>query len=649
MVAQVVADRFVSLSSAHPKTLKPFAHLFLDHLHGIVSSANDPAGDGSECYPPLILDRLCCTMAALAERDRGIYSLLMITIQKQLISHVALAGITGNTHGSGIQFRQRQGNSHIKQLMAVFLSGHLLHYEAVELADRKSLINWMLRLVSTAASEETLRHVLNLVRRGMVSSSTEKGFLATSDTSEEYELWRSHLAHVLRKKGFVWMSRGDIDGDEATGLVVICGDGSDRALNVSVLVEKMRFSIIAGAIKESVLEQEYIVKIELTRELFNSFLAATPSPEHETIINSGFIVLKACDDILNGSSIGSESELNLATMNRFIWTLICALDLAVMSVNISASVDGTMPINQANSKRRQQLWARLHNCFQLHSQLERALVIQHGLLKAAADNTGCEPGMTENEAITMQTRIAIRMAKGLVKCDGSRACASLVGLDLGVLCFVFESQWKRTPGMELSLKHQHELLLVLNRHLRATSELNTDQSVSNSPGYSISSMETVKLMMATSDGRRTLKYLSFRAAELGRWINANVQEVEAAANSDDDGDNDMVPSEDTGTSMMHELVASSLLCLYQLFGYLLEASQSTSFETNDMPRSTKLLELLAKGTAASEVPASHTSEKLSCQEVFYRFLVEQGLAMRVSLNTCTLSFMVETELTMCYY
>lgn len=635
MVAQIVADRFASISPADAKTLKPFAHLFLDHLHGIVSSANDPAGDGSESYPPQILNRLCCTMAALAEQDRGAYSLLMITIQKQLIARVGLAGLAENAHESGMHFQRRHGTNHIKQLMAVFLAGHLLRGDAVELADRKSLISWMLRLVSTAASEETLCHVLSLVRRGVVASSTEKYILDSSDFSEEYDIWKSHLAHVLRKKGFVWKSRDEIAGEQASGLVVICEEGSELAMNVSTLVDKMRFSIVGATLKESVLEQEYIVKIGLMREMFNSFIAMIPTTEQESIIKSGFIVQREFEEILNGSDVDSGSEPKLATMNQFIWSMICALDLAVTSVNTFAAM---MTADKNNGKRRQQLWTRLHTCFQLHSQLERALVIQNGLLKAAIDNSERELDMLENDSIAIQTRIATRMAKGFIKCDashGSWACASLVGLDLAVVCFVFESQWKRTPGLELSLKHQHELLLVLNRHLCATSELSSYQSVSNSPGCSLSSVDTIKILLSTSDGRRTLKYLSFRAAELGRWINSNAQEAEATAESNEsggDGDTDVGQAKDAGSDMMHELVASSLLCVYQLFAYLLDASHSYSVE---IEHSRELLELLAEGTMAFNVPASHKNDKHICQEIFYRFLIEQSIAMRVRFHFWT--------------
>ncbi|POM75424.1 Hypothetical protein PHPALM_7476, partial [Phytophthora palmivora] len=193
-VAEVIALRFSELAKRNAGALAPSSHLFLDHLHGIASAKTESKIDGK--YPSHILNLLCSTMALLTKKERGIYSLLMITIQKQLVSRAGAAGLPHDQQSFRLQSgRSMQSAVEVKQLMAVFLTGHLLKNQVVvESRDRKSLANWMLRLLTSANRDETLLHVMRFVRAEM--SRTREA----SALEQERSLLTTAISQVFRRK-----------------------------------------------------------------------------------------------------------------------------------------------------------------------------------------------------------------------------------------------------------------------------------------------------------------------------------------------------------------------------------------------------------------------------------------------------------------
>ena len=204
-VAEAIALRFSELARRNVGALASSSHLFLDHLHGIASATTI-----AERYPPHILDLLCSTMALLTKKERGIYSLLMITIQKQLVTRVGAFGLPHDQQSSRLQsgrsLQSRASAVEVKQLMAVLLAGHLLKNQvAVESRDRKTLANWMLRLLASANRDETLLHVMEFVREEMHRSRAVSSALA-----QERTLLTSAIFQVFEKKGFCWIPRDQV-------------------------------------------------------------------------------------------------------------------------------------------------------------------------------------------------------------------------------------------------------------------------------------------------------------------------------------------------------------------------------------------------------------------------------------------------------
>ncbi|KAH7491933.1 uncharacterized protein KRP23_849 [Phytophthora ramorum] len=206
-VAEVIALRFLELARRNAATLASSSHLFLDHLHGIASATLESEIDGR--YPSHILDLLCSTMALLTKKERGIYSLLMITIQKQLVSRVGTSGLGQDQQSFRFQYgrslQTRASAVEVKQLMAVFLTGHLLKNQVVvDSRDRKSLANWMLRLLTSANRDETLLHVMRFVRDEMGRTRE------ASSLEQERALLTAAISQIFRKKGLSWTPRDQV-------------------------------------------------------------------------------------------------------------------------------------------------------------------------------------------------------------------------------------------------------------------------------------------------------------------------------------------------------------------------------------------------------------------------------------------------------
>ncbi|RLN98818.1 hypothetical protein BBJ28_00001420 [Nothophytophthora sp. Chile5] len=649
-VAEVIALRFSELARRNAGALASSAHLFLDHLHRIASVTTESEGDGS--YPSHILDLLCSTMALLTKRERGIYSLLMITIQKQLVSRAGASGMIQDQQAFRIQrsrSMRRDSAVEVKQLMAVFLTGHLLKNQVVvDSRDRKSLANWMLRLLTSANRDETLLHVMRFVRDEM--SRTRE----LSALEQERALLTSAISQVFRKKGLTWIPRDEIlERIEEDGDLVLAFDGARRApkaakgglatplvMDATEFVRKMQFGVPPPAFRamssddraasEKAMEQEYLMKICLLRELFHCYVEFSPSLEMK-IVDAGVLLPSGYKTALDSESSGS---LAPSALSRVLWNLVCTLDVSVASTNSIAqqytSVTTGSRSKHESAKHYSRLAARLHTCLQQRDQLEHILAVQkvniHACLESLdddiADSRRAETRKVELEWLLLEASIAERMLNGqLRRVQGELPCASLFGLDFRVLCLAFEGQWKRFMEPPLSLSHELELLRAFRRHLQSDSvapSLVDDRikcSASNGG-------DNQRLLVSRSEGRRAVKYLCSRAAELSRAINNDEDDQTSGLDDEFAGDSAGLAA---ANALLRDVMTSSLTCIYETFLIILEESHM-SIATGDASWSSTMMELLATG-ASSDDEVSRCENPHACNETFFRHLARQCLEM----------------------
>ncbi|RLN91726.1 hypothetical protein BBJ28_00005830 [Nothophytophthora sp. Chile5] len=653
-VAEVISLRFSELARRNAGALASSAHLFLDHLHRIASVPTESEGDGS--YPSHILDLLCSTMALLTKRERGIYSLLMITIQKQLVSRAGVSGMIQDQQAFRIQCNRamrRDSAVEVKQLMAVFLTGHLLKNQVVvDSRDRKSLANWMLRLLTSANRDETLLHVMRFVRDEM--SRTRD----LSALEQERALLTSAISQVFRKKGLTWTPRDEIlERIEEDDDVLLAFDGARRVaktakgglatplvMDATEFVRKMQFGVPPPAFRamssndraasKMAMEQEYLMKICLLRELFHCYVEFSPSLEMK-IVDAGVLLPSGYKPALDSESSGS---LAPSALSRVLWNLVCALDVSVVSTNSIAqqytSVTTGSRSKHESAKHYSRLAARLHTCLQQRDQLEHILAVQkvniHACLESLdddiPDSRRTETRKVELEWLLLEASIAERMLNGqLRRVQGEIPCASLFGLDFRVLCLAFEGQWKRFMEPPLSLSHELELLRAFRRHLQSDSvapSLVDDRikCIASSGG------DNQRLLVSRSEGRRAVKYLCSRAAELSQAINNDEYDQTSGLDDEFAGDSTGLAA---ANALLRDVMTSSLTCIYETFLIILEESHM-SIAAGDTSWSSTMMELLATGVGSDE-EVSRCENPHACNETFFRHLARQCLEMTARL------------------
>ncbi|ETL83323.1 hypothetical protein L917_16719 [Phytophthora nicotianae] len=643
-VAEVIALRFSELARRNAGALASSSHLFLDHLHGIASASTESEVDGK--YPSHILDLLCSTMALLTKKERGIYSLLMITIQKQLVSR---AGASALAHDQ--QFRLQRGRSsavEIKQLMAVFLTGHLLKNQVVvESRDRKSLANWMLRLLTSANRDETLLHVMRFVRDEM--NRTRE----VSALEQERALLTSAISQVFRKKGLSWTPRDQVlqQTQDGNDFVIAyedpCVDKGELTTSLVVdateFVIKMRFGTPSPAFEamntherdttRRLTEQDYLMKICLLRELFHCYLEFAPPAEQTEIVDAAFVFPSAYSLVLDVETCGSVGP---SALNNVIWNLVCALDIAVTSTNFAAE-QYTLTI--ANSKPKHEcmvqysrMSTRLRICLKLRDQLGQILAQQKRNIQDRLDHLSdtsssrSELRKPELEWLLMEVLIVEEMFSGqLRRVQGELPRASLFGLDFRVSCLVFEGHWRRFLDPPLSLSSELQLLQVFGRHLQSdavtSSSLECDV-VSSTGGNQ-------RLLVSKSEGRRTVKWLCHRAAELSRTISNEEYDQDSVMDEDFEADSTETAAANTAT---RNLMAHCLACIYDAFIVILEECRIAS-AAGDSSWTDQMLKLLAVGASPDDDLSSCTNSH-GYNEIFFRFLARQCLELTDPTLAC---------------
>ena len=128
-----------------PRQMSSYSHSLLNTLHeiaGLVSVDN-------ERFPISVLDPLCYAVVRLVPVERGIYSLIMMTIQKQLLTvgpYISIEGLSDMNSNKRSHLRTRQ-------IIAILLAAHLLNEKLIAGEDKSSLVKWVLSLYSIANDE----------------------------------------------------------------------------------------------------------------------------------------------------------------------------------------------------------------------------------------------------------------------------------------------------------------------------------------------------------------------------------------------------------------------------------------------------------------------------------------------------------------
>ncbi|KAI9922562.1 hypothetical protein PsorP6_000095 [Peronosclerospora sorghi] len=650
-VAEAIALRFSELARRNADALAPSSHLFLDHLHGIAFSMTESEISGK--FPSHILELLCLTMAFLTKKERGLYSLLMITIQKQLVTRVGATEFLNEQqlfrfhHARSIRIRANAAE--IKQLMAIFLTGHLLKNQVViEPRDRKSLVNWMLRLLVSANRDETLLHVMRFVRDEM------SRFDSGSGSDQERAVLITAISQIFRKKGLCWTpchevlqrKRKDISVTIAFGCAndtSACdpeGYTTPIAVDTTDFVLRSRFGLPPLAFVDmdrgeceeykKMKEQEYLMKICLLRELFQCYLSFASPIEQTQIVNAAFLLPSEWKQALDPDA--SES-IGLFELHTVIWNLLCALDIAVALTNFVSDQYSLMVNSSASehdySKQYSRIIARLNVCLDQHNQLMWLLDKLKSKVSACLGDYNNSSGSRcadtpkhELEWLLGEVLIVEKFVNGkLRRVQGETPLASLFGLNFRVICLVFEGQLKHSVEPVLSVANEVELLRIFNQHLQSDV---IPSSVSNEINSSSNGGKNLNPLISWNEGRQTLKWLGYRAVELSHNIS---------------NDGSAIAEENVERT---KLMALSLAYIYESFIVILEECRLSTTAGNSN-WTEKVMELLSVGVNP-DVDLSHVCIPYGCSEVFFRCLARQCLELTdptlISLATDALSVLV---------
>jgi hypothetical protein len=672
-VAEVIAEQLAELAGRNPRALSPYSHLFLDHLHGISASSSDYSGDQSASYPTHILDTLCSTMALLTKQERGVYSLLMITIQKQLVARPG--GPIATTLVSSSSSGPSASAVDLRQLMAVFLTGYLLkHNVVVEPRDRKSLASWLLRLLSSTSRNETLLHVIRFVRDEILRGG---GRLAVEGTSTR-AMFCSSMSQVFRKKGFALLSHERATEKSCDGYCIAllrpeisspAPDDDDEVMDnplvvdVASYVSKMRFgvAVLPGSrdcddtdAAKSSWQREYTTNVLLIRELFRCQLVLCGPEEHKKTLTAGFLFPAAYE----AGVLSSDSDsLSPSANSSVIWGMVCALDICIISTNFLAE-QYALKTNQ-QTQLLELARGRLASCFKLQDQLERMLAIQrfkiHTLMEELPDidsqssNTSARvlSRRRELESLLTETSVVEQMVSDSVRpIQGEQPSASLFGLDLRVICLTFEGQWKRS-GPTLPLAHELLLLQSLNRHLQPANACSTNFSARGSAGDTktntprLSTETKMDMLISQAEGRRTMKYLTARADGLARAVADSIythrrpkrrrkdRDEVAFSQDESEDEEDADDYEATAVGIIQDLLVRSLECIYSVLRTVLDECAST--DPTRQAVLNKVIELLTAGVSPRQLRLQ-LEQGNAHREILFRHLARQCLQVTVCLR-----------------
>lgn len=598
-------------------------------------------------------------MALLTKQEHGIYSLLMITIQKQLVSRGGSVGATSNVGGFAVISRGSAVD--LRQLMAVFLTGYLLKHNVVkESRDRSSLASWLLRLLSSTARNETLVHVIRFVRDEIlrVPSGTDEHSVTDASTRS---MFSSAISQVFRKKGFALLTGEQAHRKVAEGFYISTAglrsteDSKMNASNtltidVELYVTTIRLVSSIGkygqdandpALKVAI-QREFSTKILLLRELFRCQLMLSSTAEHEEMLMCGFLFPPEYDAAVNSDE---DNPIEPAERNIVIWSMACALDIYLESINLLAQRLSHQENPETREEALESIQTRLQSCFTLHDQLERVLAVQRFKVLTAIDRLSEDD---QSKRLELESLLAIATIAQQLKDDtirpiqGENPSASLYGLDLRVISLILQGQWKKT-GAALSLTHELLLLQALSKHLQPDNALLTPINA-NTEGHgstnSVSTVNKVTHLLSQPEGRRTVKFLAARSNELASAVANSIfthqhrRRHSSSAAEDFDGEHKSDESDDpeqetTTTWIIRDLYTRSLRVVYSTVRTMLEECESRDLIQRQVRE--RITNLLAAGTSSLRLRAQHDVSALHC-EILFRSFARQSLNVTVCVD-----------------
>ncbi|TMW66508.1 hypothetical protein Poli38472_004273 [Pythium oligandrum] len=606
-IAQAVADRLADIATTHSCSIAPFAHLFLDHLHSIASTSH--AGtEAAASYQTRILDSLCRTMVILTKHEPSITSLLMITIQKQLVTHVsAVSTLHGGVAGQAASVQQT------KQLMAVFLAGHVLLQKLGERRDRQPVLQWILKLLSTPTSDMTLLNVVRLVcGRDIVSMLSD----------QERQSCQALLSGVYRRKGVLWKGYGEATSSDAQGDVIPglpaqkqAWLGSSLVIDVQEFVRKARLGALpmGWTINMTSTASGYDpwTKIALLRELYSGFLRFCNESLAEKTLECGFVLPPP----------SSRTDLH-ESMNESLtrlWSLVGALELSVVSVNtIVHQQQEQQSLSSADSKQarfdaarqRKRLLARVQTCWALHEQLQTLIQSIQAKMDATRKAEGKETTVNLDWIHHQLQLVGLRDVESR---DTSEATMGksipLHRMSLDVLCTVFGGLWKQPSGLsDLNAELETALFRVLSERIKQTKASSESSSQQVQGGG-------VARLVAMREGRRSLKYVTRRLLE----HTSELHFPDADENDSEDATHEKMQG--------YNVTKAGILVLCETIGAVLEqcgharASDLELDEAVDVPWEQAAIESLAKGAVTTRAVALPASGIHVFKELIFRSLL----------------------------
>ncbi|KAJ0396082.1 hypothetical protein ATCC90586_003494 [Pythium insidiosum] len=472
-VAFAVADRLAALTTTHPQTIAPFAHLFLDQLHTIASAS---AADRSAAYPPALLDSLCRTMVRILRHERGMLPLVMITIQKQLIA----------TPGSGLLGHgQQQQQQHVKQLVAVFLAGHVLLERAGDPRDQQSALQAMLKLLSAPTSDATALHVLRVV----------SGRLHSALSSADRRRVAALLEELQQRKGVALVASAAAQASGRSELIVGLSGQKDASLVLDALASVKGLRM--GQAKGDRLLADGDTKLALLGELFAGRVRFVTS-EDNRVLDCGFLLP------------GVEGNAVLS-----LWAAVAALHVAVRSVNLLVERPPAKTASTTELVRyRRHVLQRVETCWLLSESLSQRVSQCQASLDACKTD-----GQPQDDAVDS----AVTAIRSAVAAD--RPAWTLSGLSTDAVVAVLEALWKRSAGSQDVLPAPLEAALVgvFSRRLAQwTGRAGEDPTMD----HTHESVHSLERLVASPSGRRAIKYVISRLLEAAVTLGAKAVALE---------------------------------------------------------------------------------------------------------------------------
>ncbi|GLD98716.1 hypothetical protein PINS_up007434 [Pythium insidiosum] len=488
-VAFAVSDRLAALTTTHPQTIAPFAHLFLDQLHTIASTAGGLGHNRSlsyteDAYPPALLDSLCRTMVRLVRHERGMLPLVMITIQKQLIaSHGGGGSSSSSASLLAPHHQQQQQQQHVKQLVAVFLAGHVLLERAGDQRDQQSALQAMLKLLSAPCSDATVLHVLRYV----------SGRLHSALSPSDHRRVAALLDELQQRKGVAVLAFAAAQARrERDGSAFIAGlSGQKDAWQSTSVVLDTTAAVRALRLGQSKGEQITVdgdTKLALLGELFVGrarFAAATDS---DRVVDCSFLV-----------------PTDGHTTSARLWAHVCALHVAVRSVNLLVEQPPPKTANMTELLRhRRRVLLRVETCWLLVERLQQCLAECQASLDAM-----------KREELPVDDALRQQCAVVLKALDDHRPAWTLAGLSTDAVVAVFEALWKRSTGSQdvLSAPLEAALVCVFSRRLAEWTGASTQDLATTVVHNGDVSIQSLESLVASASGRRAVKCVVARLLE----------------------------------------------------------------------------------------------------------------------------------------